>query len=294
VNDGPLYSVLGFFVLYLGLASFPFWGRLRSNERLKLDLNQGFDRAEWVIALSDFTRVLWQVPIFIFAFTAFKGKGQGLHWLLFILPFFTIWVGLRLDLDSLKRAFRQVAYVNSALVLMVLIVSFAPEQTLGKLFQNRFQFEFAELNHSEELIEAILPDIVNANEVFTEGYTLSSVLNFDLQRYGHSHALVLPEVSVWGSGSRFGRVYDWTTNFEKLDGKKLVIVTPGPLSEGWSPYFSAFKREARMFHGRSVFVATGEGFKADLYLKQEYRKPIETYYGQSFLGAHCSLWDVTH
>jgi hypothetical protein len=295
-NDGPLYQVVGLFILYLGLASVPFWNAIRK-PILSLELSES-DASElsaktWVRELSRFVGLLWMVPLVIFAITAMKGKGQGLHWLIFVLPFFIMWVGLRLNLAQLQKAFVRLSCLTGGLALVALLISISPEKTIGSFFQHRFQFEFAEMNHADELIESLLPELKFADGIFTEGYTLSSVLNYDFQRYARTKGLAFAEVSVWGSGSRFGREFDWTTDFSMLDGKTLVIITPGEFSHGWAPYFATFKTETKVFRDRKIFVTVGTGFKSVDYLKNEYRKPIETYYGQAF-GTKCSLWDLTH
>jgi len=284
VSDGPVFQIVGLFVLYLLILSFPF---------LKAVFKRAPTPPGSLESLSKFLGLLWASPTVIFGITACLGRGQGFHWFLFTLPFFVMWAGLRLNESELVRAFRAIVWVTGSISFLLLSASVFPVGTLKPLFEHRFQFEFAELTHRKELIESILPDVKRAGEVFTEGYTFSSILNFDLQQYARANQIRLPEVSVWGSGSRFGRVFDWTSDFLSLDGKTLVIITPGPFPISfWSKFFNSLKTEARTFEGSTFYVSTGEGFKSALYLKDEFRKPIETYYRR--WGARCSLWDLTH
>ena len=291
VNDGPLYQILILFVLYLLVMSFPYL-KLAVQKRSKNTVILDAHSQEWLKNLEQFLRLVWMVPVFIFGLTALSGRGQGFHWLMFLLPFFVMWVGLRLSRVELSKCFDTLTIATGLLSVVMLMVGLSPERTLGYFFQHRFQFEFAQITHKDEWVDALFPDARRADAIFTEGYTFSSVLNFDLQQYALKNGIALPEVSVWGSGSRFGRVFDWTTDFSRLDGKNLMIVTPGPFPETWSHYFTNLKTEARELNGIPYYVSTGTGFKADLYLKEEFRKPVETYYLHS--SAKCSIWDSTH
>jgi hypothetical protein len=204
-----------------------------------------------------------------------------------------MWAGLKFSETELGRLFKIIAGASGILSVVFLAVSVDPEKTLHPFFEHRLQFEFAQLTHPTELVQSILPDVQAAAGIFTEGYTLSSILNFDLQQYAHAHGITLPEVSIWGSGSRFGREFDWTQNFKALDGKRVVIITPGPFPISfWEHYFTSLKTEERSLKGQKFYVSTGEGFKTALYLKVEFRKPIETYYRE--MATPCSLWDLTH
>ena len=291
-SDGPLYQVLGLFALYIVLVSSPFfWTAFRS--KLQFDLKNDVQNTNWILYLSQFLGLLWVVPLGIFALTAFSGRGQGLHWLLFILPFFVMWCGLRLDEVRLNRAFKFLVPFTGSLAVLGLVLAIFPYPILKPFFQNRLQFEFAHLTHREAFIQAILPDIRANDAVFTEGYTFSSILNYDLQRYARASGQALPEVSVWGSGSRFGRVFDWTSDFAALDGKRILIVTPGWFAgDVWPPYFKNFTRFERDFEGTHFHITLTDGFNAALYLKAEFRKPVETYYRN--VGSGCSIWNLTH
>jgi hypothetical protein len=290
-NDGPLYQVLGIFLLNVVLVSSPFiWKAFRLKQRF--DHGDDAEKVRWQISLSQFLGLVWMVPFGIFSLTALAGRGQGLHWLLFILPFFVMWSGLRLGEAKLKSALQFLIPTTGTLALAALVISIAPS-ILQPFFKNRLQFEFAQLSHRREFIQAILPDIRANDGVFTEGYTFSSILNYDLQRYARETRQTIPEISVWGSGSRFGRAFDWTSDFKALDGKRILIITPGWLpGDIWPPYFKNFKREERDFAGTHFHVTQADGFNSNLYLRAEFRKPIETYYRH--LGRGCSIWDLTH
>jgi hypothetical protein len=288
INDGPLYQVLGLFLLSLLLVSFPFL-KTACLGKLKIELKAPED---FTRSLSEFLKILWMSPVLIFAFTACLGRGQGFHWLLFVLPFFVMWVGLKLNESDLERFTKILGGFTGFLSLAILIVLVAPEKTIGSFFENRFQFEFAQINHREEMMDAIMPDVKSADGIFTEGYTFSSILNFDLKSYASKHHLKISDVSVWGSGSRFGRAFDWTENFSALDGKKLVIITPGPFSINfWAHYFTSLTSEKKTVAGKNFYISTGIGFKSNDYLKQEFKRPVETYY---HFRQGCSLWTLTH
>ncbi|MBC7397524.1 MAG: glycosyltransferase family 39 protein [Bdellovibrionales bacterium] len=291
-QDGSVFQTTGYYLLYLVILSSPFlWGAFDS--RLRINLKQEWKRLDGFRDFQDYALLLWLIPVLSFGSSALMGKGQGLHWLLFVLPFFTIWAGCRLGDSELRRALRDLMAFTGGLTLFAVLTLAFPGKILAPFFEHRFHFEYSLATHPEEFVETVLKDVKSTPLAFTEGYTFSSILNYEMQKYAKAHHITLPEVSVWGSGSRFGRVFDWSTDFKVLDGKKLIIITPGFLiKEKWTAYFNTIVVETRTFEGQNFYVTTGEGFKASEYLHSEFRKPVEGYYPK-FLPAICSLRDIT-
>ncbi len=290
-QDGAVVQTAGYYALYLIILSTPFlWGAFQS--RLRINLKQEWKMLDGMTDAQDFFFVLWIFPVVAFGVSALLGKGQGLHWLLFVLPFFTVWAGCRLGDSELKRALGGLMAFTGGLALVAVLTLQYPAKLLGPFFENRFRFEYNLATAPEKFVESALSDVAASSFVFTEGYTFSSILNYEFQRFGRTHGLALPEVSVWGSGSRFGRVFDWTTDFKALEGKRIIIITPGWFAQTWASYFTSFRTETRSFQGQTFHVSTGEGFRAQDYLRMEFKKPVETYYPK-FLPGVCSLREMT-
>ena len=289
--DGSAWQTTGYYLLYLLILSTPFlWGAFQN--RLHLNLRQSWKKLDGITDAQDFFLILWLVPVLGFGFSALLGKGQGLHWLLFVLPFFTLWAGCRLGDGELKRALTGLMTFTGGLALVATLTLMFPNRLLSRFFENRFHFEYTLATAPEKFVESALADIKDAPLVLTEGYTFSSILNYEFQYYARAHQIILPEVNVWGSGSRFGRVFDWTSRLSAMEGKRIVIITPGRLAPSWGTYFTSFTTAARTFEGQTFYVTTGDGFHAKQYLALEFKKPIETYYPH-FLPGVCSLREMT-
>ncbi len=289
VNDGTVFKTFGLYLLYLAILSTPFlWGAFKQ----KLDLSLVATKREQTQfqELSRFTFLLWIIPVVLFGVSALMSKGQGIHWLFFTLPYFVIWASLRIE--DLKKVLRNLMICSGVISVLAITALSAPNLFLAKIFEHRLMFEYKLLTHPNEFVENVLPEISHADLVFTEGYTLSSILNYDFQKYARQNDLTLPSVSVWGEGSRFGRVYDWTTDFKELVGKDFVILTPGSFdAERWSPYFSAIKTVPRDFLGHMMFVTVANGFKPSVYLRNEFIKPLMHFYPEYAPGV-CTLRDL--
>ncbi len=289
-NDGTVFQTFGLFLVYLVLASTPYlWRPLFS--RVQIDLEAGFETNARLKELDRFFFFLWMVPVVIFGTTAILGRGQGLHWLLFLTPYFAVTAGLRIpemDLgEKLKKIMGLAAVVSGFVFFSILF----PDFTVGSFFKNRLVFDYKLITHTDEFMTSILPDLEGVDMVFTESYSLSSVLDHEFRRYGKEHGKTLPEVSVWGGGSRFGRVFDWTMDWKKLEGKKIAIVTPGLIGNVyWSRYFKTTEAKNPRFLNQTFFVLVGRGFKAIDYERQEFKNAIRPFY-PPFLPGVCSLKD---
>lgn len=272
--DGTVVETTGLFLLYLLLVSAPILFR------------SSFKRPFFRSSAERLLFLLWSVPVGIFLMTALVGRGQGLHWLMFLTPFFVGWLALRLDLKTLMKASRNAMVMSSGLGAVLLLAVLLPDQMLSRFFEHRFKFEYQFAFHPDKFVQAILPK-VQEGILFTEGYTFSSVLNYELQR--HAPEVARP-VGVWGSGSRFGRVFDWTApDWKKLDGETMIIITPGLLDlSKWLTMFHHVDREEVLVGGVSIHIARGMKLNAKEYIQREVRKPVYEFYPE-FAAGTCSL-----
>ena len=173
----------------------------------------------------------------------------------------------------------------------MLLMLCMPDLTAGQFFKNRLTFDYQLVTHPDDFIRAVLPALKTSEMVFTEGYTLSAVLDYQFKRYSQKHDLVLPSVSVWGGGSRFGRVFDWTIDWKALQGKNITLITPGPIDNFyWNQYFSSIDTSVLQFRDQSFYVLVGIGFKPRAYVEREFKKAIENFY-PAFGPGVCSLKD---
>ena len=269
VDEGPIYKTFGFFLLYLLLLVTPvLWPNLISSLK-----NKWFSSRS---QLESFFLGMWLVPISCFGLTALMGRGQGLHWYLPYLPFFFLWIGLRFPLELLKRKLHQMMYLTYALSMLVLLSIFMPDSTIGKLISDRYPLEYQIAFHGQEYAEKIAGELNTSmwgetDLVLTDGYSQASVLDHELHRYFLKDFFwsqaSLPPVGVWGGGTRFGRVFDWTVLFPDFQGKNVAFVsrTLIPAAQ-WSDYFEEYRVSQKELNGQKFWLYMGRGFHARQYV----------------------------
>jgi hypothetical protein len=281
VKDGSVPGILLLFVVYLLILATPVLVR----DVLKKDaveLNLGFEKIAEYKKLRQYLLGMWLIPVLIFAVTAFMGKGQGLHWYLSYVPFFFMWVGLALTRDQLESRLREMLVMTGVLALVATVVSLDPRATLGRYFATHYTYDFNAVTMSDEYVQRMLPELEGVDAVFTDGYTQAAVLDHAFRVYSSEHHITLPEVGVWGEGSRFGRVFDWTIDWKKFENKKIALVTRGMVEPKYQRYFLQFKPETHPIGEEELkaifYVTVGTQFRASLYEEEVVNPAIQNYY----------------
>jgi hypothetical protein len=283
VYEGSVFQTFGFFLGHLVLVGGPILLSMTQFRKTTFTTDSGYESIS-LKRLRTFFLLLWLVPILIFAMTALLGRGQGLHWLLFLTPYFVGWSVLYFS----EARIRMAAYfsgASSGMIAFLLIVAFLfPDSVLSHFFKGQRAFEFQLLNHPNAFVVELKPELEGVSEVFLGGYTLAAEFDDVFRRFDQK----IP-VSVWAEGSRFGRVFDWTTDFSNLEGKRIAVLTAGPFfPEERQHYFSSLRTLKKEFRGAAYTLAIGESFQAKKYQKEVIRPAIEKYYPE-FWGGACPL-----
>ncbi|HNR87010.1 MAG TPA: glycosyltransferase family 39 protein [Spirochaetota bacterium] len=199
------------------------------------------------------------------AFMALIGlKAASLHW---TLPFFSVLpiVLLGLQSESLKRIVVGNAIFVSAHALVIVVLLLLP-LSLFKDF--RYYTDFV-LYKKGDLICAELAPYRGKYVFGTIGYTVSSTLDY----YCGEYFLIFNSLSKWGRND------DKVTDFRKLDGKNILVVSPK--IETADEYRHLFERvEVRyvdVLEGRFSFIV-GDGFKYAAYRDTTLRKALDKLY----------------
>jgi hypothetical protein len=281
VNEGTVGETLGAFIAYSAIVSAPLSLSIlfRPFERSQ----SGPDR-EGARELERFFLLLGGFPLLVFLATAALGRGQGLHWLLFLTPFWCAWAALRFPLARLRLAMRFSAGFSLILGGAVLVAFLFPGKVLEPIFLKRYGFEYRLLTKTREFVAELKGPLSGVEAVFTGGYTLSSELEYLFRREG------LPaSFHVLGEGSRFGRTFDWITDYSKLEGKRVAIVTPGFFfRENWERFFARLEVHIKSFEGVDYMFVVGEGFRATEY-REEVALPANRRFYPPFLPGRCAL-----
>jgi hypothetical protein len=286
VNEGPVYRVVGFYLIYLLILITPvFWFDLFKS-RLK----------KWFVSrspLESFFLGMWLVPISLFGVTALLGRGQGLHWYFPYIPFFFLWIGLRYSFASLKRKLRMMMYMSGTLCLFLIYFLHFPESSVGKKIAQSHPLEFEIAFHGRDWAESIATEMNTAlwgenDLIVSDGYTLTSLLHHELHRYFQKDFFFrqasLPTIANWGGGSRFGRVFDWTVDYLEFEGKNVAFITGKFLSgDSFSRYFDESRISQKSLNGVKYWIYFGRGFHANEYVNEVMKPSWKIFYPEFWL-----------
>jgi hypothetical protein len=286
IVDGTLPTIVTLFVAYLLILATPmlFVDVLQGKVgRDSVELSHGFERIESIKKLRFYLLLMWLVPICAFGVSVLRGKGQGLHWYLSYVPFFMMWVGLGLKSSTLAKRSREMLSMTLILGLVATVISLEPRVGLKRFFINRYTYDFNVATLRDQYVAQILPELGGVDIVFTDGYTQSAVLDYALKKYSFENNVPVPEVNVWGEGSRYGRVFDWTIDWTKLEGKKVALITRSlPDLAQWQKYFFQFKAHDLQLgdkHLNAPYVVTiGDQFKASAYHHDVVEQAVRNFY----------------
>ncbi len=285
--EGTVASTTGFYLVHLLVVSLPV--ALSGFHRAARTEPEQSDLAD---ELKRFFLMLWAIPVVVFGLTALMGRGQGLHWLLFLSPFFVAWCGLAFDSSRIRIALYN-SMAISGIIAGVMSVAFAdPARWLSSIFERRFHFDYSLITHPQEFISVLGPEIQNAKAVFTWSYSISSVIHQDLNRFlpnGPS-----PVLGVLPVDSRYGRVFDWMIDWKVLEGETVVFLKLGKQNpDEYSSWFKAVKIIPVTFEGSDVLVIRGSGFRAISFWREKVLPELKIYY-PPFLPGACSIKQVDH
>jgi len=254
---------------------------------------------KWFVSrssLESFFLGMWLVPISLFGVTALMGRGQGLHWYFPYLPFFFLWLGLRYSLRLLKQKLRRMMLLTYLVSMFVLYFLLFPNSFPGNLLAQRHPLNFQIAFHGHEWAETIASEMNTAlwgetDLIVADGYTLTSVLHHELHRYFQRDFFFrqanVPVIASWGGGSRFGRVFDWTVNYNDYDGKNVAFITGKFFDgDGFSKYFDEFRISQKSLNGVIFWIYLGRGFHAKKYINEVMKKPWNDFYPDFWLGKY--------
>jgi hypothetical protein len=295
-SDGTVFQTFGLYVVYLLLLVTPvFWMDL-----FKTPIRKWFQKRS---TLESFALGMWLVPISIFGITALMGRGQGLHWYFPYLPFFFMWVGIRFPLEELQFKLRSMTYFTYALAMIIAIGLFFPDSVVRRFVPERFSLDYEIAFHGDEWVEKIAGELNTPNWgevdlVVTDGYSQASVLDHRMRLLLKKNHIgdrsIVPPVTVWDHGSRFGRVFDWTVNFLEFEGKNLALVSRSPLpSYRWEPYFQNHHQISKEVNGIQFWITLGRGFRARKYVEEvmvpNWKNAYPPFFLENQITSRCEL-----
>lgn len=278
VPEGSPLRTTGELVLFCLLVAAPVWIALLSSRRPAPGPAGDLRR---------FFFLLWWIPLLFFGATALNGRGQGLHWLLFITPFFAGWSAIRSGEAGALRAVR-FSMGMSAILVGVLLTAFAlPRTVLSGVFETRNHADFVIITSRGGFVSGFADRIKGASAFFTDSYSISGLFDAEFRKRDDSASL--PPVKAWLTGSRFGRAFDWTVDWRSLEGKTVSFFKFGHGSAAeLGPFFLRIDAFPLKYEDVDYTVFTGSGFKAKEFWRTRVLPEIETFY-PAFLPGKCSI-----
>lgn len=194
----------------------------------------------------------WLVPFAVLGALSF-GARIGLHWLQAFVPLVVLSVALAAGSRALASSARVFGVLAVLHVIAALLVAALPLDTwrLGSLGPR-----VALLRHAHELPARVAAEIPGAPHLAADAYSLAALLAYHARR----------DVPVFGTGSTHARHDDLLTDWRRYAGKDLVIVRrEAPRDGDVNPYFQSVEVRRIEFHGATLHLVLGRGFKFEAY-----------------------------
>ena len=207
---------------------------------------------------------LFLIPVLLFGVIS-TGKSVGLHWLLSFYPFLFIALPLLLHFGQLRVCFYFMWGFGLLHVLALVILVFMLPG-IFKEDENTYK-ELVYAMNTKELLEMIKPMRLQT-PLATPSYSQSALLSY----HSREHVIVM------GPGSHHGRQDDIITDFNKLDGKPVAILSFNADVKKYGKYFKSFTNIILPFKGTRFYLGLGVGFQKEIYDKDVLMKIKERYY----------------
>lgn len=203
------------------------------------------------------------IPLLVFLALSLA-KSIGLHWTMAFYPFLYIVLAATLEPWQLRRStwFMGIFAALHVVVIGALLLTPITVWRSTKLYP-----DIVALLHTKA-VAARLSAYGPRFRIATTGYTPSALL---------AHALET-DVPVFGPGSRHARQDDMLTDFRRLAGRDIAILTNGEAPADLAPYFN--RTEVRSFElkGARFTVVLGYGFRFEPYRRRVLEQVRERFY----------------
>jgi len=207
---------------------------------------------------------LFLIPYGLFFLLSFW-VSIGLHWLLSFYPFVFLAMAPVFTTRQLRRTFWfMLPFSVLHVVFLFVVLALAP----GIFIKNENTYKDVVYGmHADEIYREIsryAPDYVLA----TDSYSESALLSYAGRRH----------VIVFGRGSHHARQDDLLTDFRKLDGKNILMVSYSPKLQEYAPYFESIEIRPLPIARTKYYLLLGKGFRYRPYREQVIEEILQRYY----------------
>jgi 4-amino-4-deoxy-L-arabinose transferase-like glycosyltransferase len=189
----------------------------------------------------------------------------GLHWLLSFYPFVFLAIAPVFSSQQLRRSFWfMLPFSVLHVIFFAALVALSPG--IFKSNENNYK-DVVYGMHAGEIVRRIKvyqPDYLLA----TDSYTESALLSYAARQ----------PIMVFGEGSHHARQDDMLTDFRRLDGKNILIVSYTPKDKAFAPYFREVEVKPLPVAETQYYLLLGKGFDYARYRAEVIEKILQRYY----------------
>ena len=207
---------------------------------------------------------LFLIPLVLFLFLSLF-KKIGLHWLLSFYPFLFVSIGF---LFTQEQLIKSIKFMTGFSILHLGLVSFILMAAPGLFEENESTYKDVIYGIENKVILEKLADYRNDYIFATDSYIESALLSYS----SREHVIVL------GQGSHHAREDDKLTDFRKLEGKNILLVSYSRDLDYLKSFFVSVEIKPLKIENATFYYALGRGFKYPEYRKDIIQKILDRYY----------------
>lgn len=199
--------------------------------------------------------VLWAFPLLVFAVLGLR-RSIGLHWVLGFVPVFVLWLALRLDPATLRRAWRWNLALSLPHLLVVAAIVWAP---LAWWQHSKLYEKAVFLREAPAVLQALRQDLPPGAHLMAHAYSPAASLSFVAGEY----------IPVYGLGRHHSRQDDLLVDFRTWDGQPVRVFFRDPVEvQAHAAWFTRVSVRTFQVEGVTYYALDGEGFKYAVYREQ--------------------------
>ncbi len=206
---------------------------------------------------------LFFIPIGLFFVLSFW-KPIGLHWVLSFYPFLFLSLAPILSTHQLRKClYFMLPFTIVHLVFIGAVIILSPG--IFKGYDDNAYRDVVYATRSHEILKAV--EQYDGYIPATDSYTESALLSYAARRH----------IMVFGEGSYHAREDDKITDFRKLDGKNIVLISYYP-KDAYKQYFREAEIRKLPIEETHFYLLLGKGFDYRKYHDKVLQKIVQRYY----------------
>ena len=207
---------------------------------------------------------LFLIPLILFLFLSLF-KKIGLHWLLSFYPFMFIVVG---QFFSVKQLQNTLKFIIPFSVLHLGLIAFILLSAPGLFEKNENTYKDVIYGIKNDVILEKLAEYKSDYIFATDSYVESAILSYTSRQ----HVIVL------GHGSHHAREDDKRTDFRKLEGKNILLVSYSNKLDYLNDFFDSVEIKPLQIEKATFYYALGRGFKYKGYRNTVIQTTLDRFY----------------